>query len=269
MTLFHLICLQLFINEHRNGWYSTSFYYIAKTLMEIPFQLIFSFCYVYFLYWYSGQIDMDNWYNGFFGWMSWRYGYFLGVTVLSCFIAQGLGFLIGIICVNSFSMAIILSSTVLLFQFLFSGFFVRINDMNALTQWITYLSFVRFSFESLLTILYGNERCSSPLKSGIMFTFNLHDNKLPNDLWSILGHLIATRILAFIFLLKLSNPNIISTSLNCSCLFNVILPKCKLTGRYIGKCLFIFLKIFGIFLLVNFIVGVCFLIVRHYLIKSG
>lgn len=254
------ILLQLFINEHRNGWYSTPFYYISKTLMEIPFQLIFSFCYTYFLYWYSNQIDMNDWYDGIFGWMPWRYGYFLGVIILSCFIAQGLGFLIGIICVNSFPMAIILSSTVLLFQFLFSGFFVRIADMHSFTKGITYLSFVRFSFESLLTILYGENRCKYPSKSAIMFTFSLDDDNLLRNLFWILGHLIATRILAFILLLKLANPKIISTSLSCTFLFDSILPRIKQTRRYLGKFVFIFAKLFAVLFAIHLVIGASVLI---------
>lgn len=220
-------------------WYSTSFYYIKDTdgnSVSINFLLLLSLLFV--LVQYSEQIDMNDWYDGLFGWMPWRYGYFLGVTVLSCFIAQGLGFLIGIICVNSFSVAIIMSSTVLLFQFLFSGFFVRIMDMNAMTKWITYLSFVRFSFESLLTILYGEDRCTSLQKSAIMFTFNLQDDNLLTNLFWILGHLIATRILAFILLLKLANPNIITSGRSCLLLFDKILSKCKRTRSCFGNCLF-------------------------------
>lgn len=224
--------------------------------MEIPFQLLFSFCYVYFLYWYSQQIDMDEWYNGIFGYMPRRYEYFLGVTILSCFIAQGLGFLIGIICVNSFSMAIILSSTVLLFQFLFSGFFVRILDMGTVTEYITYLSFVRFSFENLLTILYGDNRCASPLKSGIMFTFNLNDENLTKNLCWLFGHLIATRFLAYILLLKMVNPRQFSKAFNCPFLFNTILPIVKQTFRCIGKCLFIFLKICACIFVLQIAIGI-------------
>lgn len=212
------------------------------------------------MYWYSRQIDMDHWYNGILGLMSWRYGNFLGVLVLSCFVAQGLGFLIGIICVNNFTMAIILSSTVLLFQALFSGFFVKIADMNVVTETLTYSSSVRFTFESLLIILYGHDRCESPLKSSIMFTFHLRDDDLFKNLMWIVGHLIAVRLLAFILLLKLGNPRILSTGLSCSRLFNGVLPKCHQCQRFFGDCLFIFLKIFAVIFTLQLIVGGSFFI---------
>lgn len=207
---------QLFINEHRNGWYNTSFYYISKTLMEIPIQLLFSFCFVYFLYWYSDQIDE-----------TWRFNSFLVVTIISGFIAQGFGFLIGVLCVNSFSMAIILSSTVLLFQFLFSGFFVKILQMSAYTKWITYFSFVRFSFESLLIILYGGDRCESPFKSSIMFTFDLHDDDLSTNIFWILCHLIITRLLAFLLLRNLADETTIFTALSWEIVSQSITVKYK------------------------------------------
>ncbi|XP_037034877.1 ATP-binding cassette sub-family G member 4-like [Bradysia coprophila] len=195
--------IKLFINEHRNGWYNTSFYYISKTLIEIPVQLLFSFCFVYFLYWYSEQIDV-----------TWRFNCFLAVTIVSGFIAQGFGFLIGVLCVNSFSMAIILSSTVLLFQFLFSGFFVKILQMSVYTKWVTYFSFVRFSFESLLIILYGENRCQSPSKSSIMYTFDLHDDNLISNTFWIACHLIATRLLAYLLLRNLADEAMLSRTLS-------------------------------------------------------
>ncbi|KAJ6649141.1 ATP-binding cassette subfamily G member 4 [Pseudolycoriella hygida] len=227
--------IKLFINEHRNGWYRTSFYYISKTLMEIPFQLVFSYCYVYFLYWYSEQIGMDEFYNGIFGFTHWRYQYFMGMQLLACFIAQGIGFMIGVICVNNFTMAIILSSTILLFQALFSGFFVKVADMNIVTETITYSSFVRFTFESLLIILYGKDRCTDGKKSATMFKFSLSDDDLfPNAMW-VVGHLIGVRLLAFVVLFKLSNPRAFSIGLNCSCLFDGMGPKLKQTKRFFGS----------------------------------
>lgn len=242
--------------------------------MEIPFQLIFSFCYVYFLYWYSQQIGMDEWYGGCLGYMSWRYSYFLLVTILSCFIAQGMGFLIGIICVNSFTMAIILSSTVLLFLFLFSGFFVKTMDMNIYTEWITYMSFIRFSFESLLIIIYGEDRCEFlpntqiPAKSAILFTFDLHDQDLIANLYWLIGHLIFTRFLALILLKNLANPKFIRSSLSCSYIFNKILPKVREAMKRLGKCIFLWIKIMAVIFAIQIVVGIV-ISIKNEAIKSS
>ncbi len=188
--------------------------------MEIPIQLLFSFCFVSFLYWYSKQIDI-----------TWRYNCFLAVTIVSGFIAQGFGFLIGVLCVNSFSMAIILSSTVLLFQFLFSGFFVKILQMGEYTSWITYFSFVRFSFESLLIILYGENRCKSQSESSIMYAFNLKDDNLISNTFWILCHLFATRILAFFLLRNLADETSIFTTLSWEIVSQSITTRYKLVRQ--------------------------------------
>jgi ATP-binding cassette subfamily G (WHITE) protein 1 len=212
--LYYLNFPQLFLNEHRNGWYTTLSYYISKTITEVPLQLIFPLCYTYFLYWYSQQIGID----GFFDKVTWRFGYFLGITLLSCFIAQGLGFLIGILCVKSFSITVIVSSSVLLFLFLFSGFFVKTAQMGAGVEWITYFSFIRFSFESLLLIIYGFDRCPDfPViskhgilenqESTILFIFNLKDSDLLGNFYWLMAHFLLIRIAAFIILKSMADPD--------------------------------------------------------------
>lgn len=189
------------MNEFRNGWYSTMTYYISKTLVEIPLQLIFPFFYCYFLFWYSKQPGMDKWYNGIVGFMSERYRLYFIATTLSCFIAQGFGFLIGIICVRSFNIAIISSSTVLLFLFLFSGFFVRINQMGLAAFVITFFSYIRFGFEVVLISIFGFDRCTGKLPHSFVFnTFTLDDGDVPFNLIMLLNHLVLIRLIALFVL---------------------------------------------------------------------
>lgn len=261
--------MQLFINEHRNGWYSTSCSYISKTLVEIPLQTLFPFCYVYFLYWYSQQPGMDEWYGGLFGFMSWRYAYFLGITILSCFVAQGLGFLIGITCVNSFSMAIIVSSSVLLFLFLFSGFFVMTSQMSAFSQFITYFSFIRFSFESILVILYGHDRCSMLpetqilRKSAILSRFDLGDKELVSNCCWLVCHLVVSRILALILLKKMADPKFMQMpSFKCSFLLDRILPRWLEARVKTSKLMFFAVRIFLIMFLIHIVFGIVLLIYK-------
>lgn len=179
---------------------------------------------------------MDNWYGGVFGFMSHRYSLFLFVTVMSCFVAQGIGFLIGILCYNSFSMAYISSSSVLLFLFLFSGFFVKRMNMNFLTEQITYFSFVRFSFESLLIVLYGENRCEFPAKSTVLYIFDINDKDLNlNLIWLVAYHLIIFRVLACMYLKNVANHRFMKPTNRYPYLFNNILPQFKEFIKYMCK----------------------------------
>lgn len=205
---------------------------------------------------------MDDWHGGFFGFMSWRYACFLSITILSCFIAQGLGFLIGITCVNSFSMAIIVSSSVLLFLFLFSGFFVMTSQMNAFSQFITYFSFIRFSFESIIVILYGHDRCT---ESAILSRFNLDDKDLVANCYWLVSHLVVSRIFAFILLKKLAEPKFMKmSSFKCSFLLNRILPRFREARIKTGKLMFYVVRIIFIIFFIHVVIGIVYLIVVQF-----
>lgn len=69
-----------------------------------------------------------------------------------------MGFLIGALFTTNFNISIFVATIVMLFNFLFSGFFVRIKDMGQAAI-ITNLSFIRYSFESIMLVIYGFERC--------------------------------------------------------------------------------------------------------------
>ena len=52
------------MNEHRNHWYSTSTYYLAKSLTELPFVLIVSYLYFWIGYFGCSEPDMNDWSQG-------------------------------------------------------------------------------------------------------------------------------------------------------------------------------------------------------------
>ena len=52
------------MNEHRNQWYSTSTYYLARSLTELPFGLIVSYFYFWIGYYGGSEPDMNDWTQG-------------------------------------------------------------------------------------------------------------------------------------------------------------------------------------------------------------
>ncbi len=211
--------VKVFMNEHRNGWYSTGTYYLSKTIAEIPIQLLFPYLYTWLLYAMTNQIGMNKWYYGIPGFWNHRFGYFVVFTELTAFISQGIAFCIGIIFIDHLTVSIFVSSSLLLLHFLFSGFFIKISQMSYIAQTLTDLSFVRFSFEGLMIILYGLERCNKTIifngtvtignqtKSVVMEEFDLQDDDLwAKDLTLLVFNLFFWRILAY-FALKLRVDN--------------------------------------------------------------
>lgn len=149
----------MFLNEHRNGWYSTCSYYWAKTFTEMLIQLPLPYFYCLFMYWSTKQFGLTT-LNEALPWSTVpsRFREFAFICIMASFIAQGMGFLIGALFTTNFNISIFVATIVMLFNFLFSGFFVRIKDMGQAAI-ITNLSFIRYSFESIMLVIYGFERC--------------------------------------------------------------------------------------------------------------
>lgn len=233
--------MKIFMNEHRNGWYSTASYYLAKTATEFWIQLILPYLYCLFTFWSTQQIGLTSWKDAIpLISPTSRFKNFVAISVLASFIAQGVGFLIGSIFTTNFNISIFVATVIMLFNFLFSGFFVRSNSIGK-AQFITCLSFIRFAFEAILLTIYGQDRCtnsispplitsspSSILASGsnngsaivdkqntynqvisiVMYKFELDDNSYQQHFSALIIHLLVWRIVTFLILYIKVNPDL-------------------------------------------------------------
>lgn len=114
--------IKVFLNEHRNGWYSTCSYYWAKTISELIIQLPLPYLYCLFMYWSTKQFGLNQLDEA----LPWstvpsRFREFAFICVMASFIAQGMGFLIGALFTTNFNISIFVATIVMLFNFLFSG----------------------------------------------------------------------------------------------------------------------------------------------------
>ncbi|XP_053204226.1 ATP-binding cassette sub-family G member 1-like [Panonychus citri] len=235
--------IKIFMNEHRNGWYSTASYYMAKTLTEFWIQLILPYLYSLFTYYTTQQIGLNSWVDAIpFATKSSRFNNFVSISILASYIAQGVGFFIGAIFTTNFNISIFVATVIMLFNFLFSGFFVRSNSMGR-AQFITYLSFIRFAFEAILLTIYGQKRCHSDengvrlsdsgssfasndqsdseynnVISVVMFKFELNDKDYSTHFTALTFHLILWRLVTFFILYCKVNPEINFRFPNLSCL---------------------------------------------------
>lgn len=137
--------MSVFVREHLNYWYSLKAYYFAKTLADIPFQILLTAAFILGVYYLTAQ-PME----------ATRFAMMLLISVLTALVSQSLGLLVG----AAFNLegGVFLGPISIIPMVLFSGFFANLNDIPKYLSWISYVSYVRYSFEGAMIAVYGLDR---------------------------------------------------------------------------------------------------------------
>ncbi|XP_055376467.1 ATP-binding cassette sub-family G member 4 [Condylostylus longicornis] len=188
--------MAVFVREHLNYWYSLKAFYFAKTLADLPFQIVFSSVYVIVVYYLTSQ-PMDPQ----------RAAMFVFICVLTSLVAQSLGLLIG--AGLNVEAGVFLGPVSTIPTILFSGFFVNFDTIPGYLQWVTYVSYVRYGFEGAMISIYGMDReklqCSeiychyrSPKK--FLEQMSMDKAEYWIDAVALIGIFFALRIIAYFVL---------------------------------------------------------------------
>ncbi|CRL06051.1 CLUMA_CG018971, isoform A [Clunio marinus] len=131
--------------EHFNRWYSTSAYYLAMTIADIPLTLVCSFIFVATVYVMTDQPFED-----------FRFAYFVMLQILSSFISQGLGLMIG----SFFKLmnALYFAAVFLPVIVLFGGFMITQKDANKFFYWIFEICYTKHAGDATLVSILGYNR---------------------------------------------------------------------------------------------------------------
>ncbi|XP_063222781.1 ATP-binding cassette sub-family G member 4-like isoform X3 [Bacillus rossius redtenbacheri] len=188
--------MSVFVREHLNYWYSLKSFYFAKTLADIPFQILFSIIYVSIVYFMTSQ-PLE----------AWRFFMLLTMCILTSLVAQSVGLLIGAAMnvENGVFFGPVSSVPILLF----SGFFVTFGAIPSYLSWVPYISYIRYGFEGAMVSIYGMGRgrlkCSQMychFKNPVTFLEELHmaDSRYWVDVVALIGFFLLLRILAYVVL---------------------------------------------------------------------
>ncbi|XP_069686168.1 ATP-binding cassette sub-family G member 1-like [Periplaneta americana] len=187
----------VFLHEHHNNWYSLKSYYFSKTVADLPLQILCATLFLIGSYFLTDQpLDI-------------RALQFWALHIIFSMSGQTLGFVTGTAFNAQMGLFMVISITVPML--LFSGFYVRLNDVPGYLAWFTHVSSFRYSFEGGMVAIYGNNRskleCSQPYchyrnPSKILDDFNISDATYESDLMAILIWYLIMQIM-FYFVLKL------------------------------------------------------------------
>ncbi|XP_017858398.1 PREDICTED: ATP-binding cassette sub-family G member 1 isoform X2 [Drosophila arizonae] len=188
--------MSVFEREHLNYWYSLKSFYFAKTLADIPFQIVFSSVFVLVVYYLTSQpMEIE------------RISMFVFICVLNSLVAQSLGLLIG--AGMNVETGVFLGPVSTIPTILFSGFFVNFDTIPGYLQWLTYVSYVRYGFEGAMVSIYGMDRaklhcneiyCHHRVPKKFLEWMSMEDARFWVDAVALLGIFFALRIIAYFVL---------------------------------------------------------------------
>jgi ABC-type multidrug transport system ATPase subunit len=193
--------LPILSRELSSRLYSPAAWYLAKTVSEFPFQLVWPWIFIvpsYFMVGFGASASM------FFT--------FIGVALLVSNCANGLGYMVSCITKKS-ELASMLGPVIILPFLLFGGLFLNNDSAPQWLVWLQYLSPIKYGYAALMTTYWkdhGPIECNDPTglscayKDGAqVLDFYSMKMSMATNVLALLGINLLFRLIAFVFVLKL------------------------------------------------------------------
>ncbi|XP_003703096.1 ATP-binding cassette sub-family G member 4 [Megachile rotundata] len=190
--------MNILLKEHFNRWYSLKAFYTATTLIDIPISVFCCLLFTSIVYFITAQpLEMT------------RFAMFFAINILTVFIGQGMGLMIG----AAFNVVngTFLGPTLFVPLMMFSGYGVSLRDVPSYLQWGTYISCLRYALEGFVGALYGYDRpvltckkhvgyCHYKYPSKFLSDIAMAGDQFWNDIVALIAILIITRCAAYLLL---------------------------------------------------------------------
>uniref|UniRef100_A0A182YMF2 ABC transporter domain-containing protein n=1 Tax=Anopheles stephensi TaxID=30069 RepID=A0A182YMF2_ANOST len=137
--------MAVFVREHKSNYYSISAYYFSKLVADFPWMLSGVTAFQLIMYYLSGQLNETD-----------RIIMFWGICALFGWLSQVYGLIAGCLFPIEISPFIVPASIIP--ALLFSGFFIRYNELLDFFKPLTLVSYFRYGFEGLVQATYGHNR---------------------------------------------------------------------------------------------------------------
>ncbi|XP_065339513.1 ATP-binding cassette subfamily G member 4-like [Cloeon dipterum] len=188
--------MAVMLREHLNGWYSIKAYYLARSIADVPLQIMCPTMFLLISYYMSNQ--------------PWEFNRFCNlwlVGILLTLLAQSLGLLVG--AASDVKMGIFLVPVISIPMLLFSGYFVPVADIPVALRWLSRLSVFYYAFEACLIAIYGEGRekleCSqdychyvSPKK--LLTDLHVQEEDFLICIYALVGYILLLRVLLYLTL---------------------------------------------------------------------
>ncbi|KAJ0393265.1 hypothetical protein ATCC90586_011722 [Pythium insidiosum] len=182
--------------EYRAGLFRLLEWYIAKNISELPLQIFTPIVYfipIYFLIGFGGGFGL--------------YVSMQCVLILVTSAAIGLGYMVSCLS-RRVDLAPTVGVVVLLPLLLFGGLYVNTRDTPVYFSWIPYISPVRFGFESLMKIFWGQvgqipcnstvETCVATTGEGVLRLYGMADGSTTRCVLMLVAVNLLFRAIGFI-----------------------------------------------------------------------
>ncbi|VYS58583.1 unnamed protein product [Arabidopsis thaliana] len=185
----------MLIKERSSGIYRLSSYYIARTVGDLPMELILPTIFVTITYWMGGLKPSLT-----------TFIMTLMIVLYNVLVAQGVGLALGAILMDA-KKAATLSSVLMLVFLLAGGYYIQ--HIPGFIAWLKYVSFSHYCYKLLVGVQYTWDEvyeCGSGLHCSVMDYEGIKNLRIGNMMWDVLAlavMLLLYRVLAYLALRNL------------------------------------------------------------------